>query len=73
MAKCLFFIINGVLSAFVPQGTSDSLGLHVSAVGGLEEKAGLYVSAIDADSAAAHTGLLQVEVAVPKLLQQTCI
>ncbi|XP_072526537.1 multiple PDZ domain protein isoform X2 [Salminus brasiliensis] len=36
------------------------LGLHVSAVGGLKEEAGLYVSAIDPDSAAAYSGLLEV-------------
>ncbi|KAL6466799.1 hypothetical protein MHYP_G00246030 [Metynnis hypsauchen] len=42
------------------KGISDSLGLHLSAVGGLKEEAGLYVSAIDPDSAAAYSGLLEV-------------
>ncbi|KAL7855805.1 hypothetical protein AOLI_G00194090 [Acnodon oligacanthus] len=42
------------------KGLSDSLGLHLSAVGGLKEEAGLYVSAIDPDSAAAYSGLLEV-------------
>ncbi|XP_036439310.1 multiple PDZ domain protein [Colossoma macropomum] len=42
------------------KGISDSLGLHLSAVGGLKEEAELYVSAIDPDSAAAYSGLLEV-------------
>ncbi|XP_049328589.1 multiple PDZ domain protein [Astyanax mexicanus] len=35
-------------------------GLHVSAIGGLKEETGLYVSAIDPDSSAAHSRLLEV-------------
>ncbi|XP_066510368.1 multiple PDZ domain protein [Hoplias malabaricus] len=42
------------------KGTSDTLGLHVSAVGGLKEEAGLYVSAINPDSTAIFAGLLEV-------------